>query len=55
MFFMDFYQVGICSSYMELFASLLLFSAQSSETARKGDSSELTEEGYCFKGSIADL
>lgn len=55
MVFMDLYWVGICSSYMEPFASLLLFSAQSSEAAQKGDSSELTEEGYSFKGSIADL
>jgi len=47
---MDLYQVGICSSYMEPFAALLLFSA----AAQKGDSSEL-EEGHCFKGSVADL
>lgn len=55
MFCMVLYQGGICSSYMEPFASLLFFSAQSSEAAQKEDSSELAAEGYCSKGSIANL
>lgn len=41
---MNLYQFAVCSSYIERFAPLLFFSAQSSEAAQKGGSSELAKE-----------